>query len=549
MNNLILNVYLQQEVKFKIAFDASGSKTFNQLKQIFVSRLEAFYRIAPQNIKEILPDNFDPSQYHLTDQTNFILSDQDIVVDLCSNNELINLVLNQSLSLIVMDPVKIRSSASIQQSQKTGIQPQQIPSIYSVQSNQDPQDTKPQTPPQQIKNVVSQPNQLLIKNQQKTNIFMDEADKNQLKQQFYLNTSKWNSNQLIMSDIEIIIRFLQAEDQSILYTMGCQLDDTLYNLSFKNILAGLPIISNLNQLHQKTVNDTINKLQNKVFYAIITKCSAGVKSFPKIDQRKEKNKYLQFIKDQKQQKQILKQHLFYNQNKKYIINLTFQQMFKLQIMEVNYLQIACFQKIIIFKTIQIQIQHLNQINQLVMLIVLIITFICLGLIILLNKVMKAFVNLDQDPKIISRAVRQYSNNNAALTLASACLFNKYRLNQNSRIAFEEGFLRLFFYLIISSSQIPVTFNLSSIFEYTRQWIQFLYDQTTKFNQVDIKLVEKYKKIDYTCWATLNPIKTPAFLSLNENEDDVLLYQIVDYNTILAKQQTEEIHSNGKRYSQ
>ncbi|CAD8059537.1 unnamed protein product [Paramecium sonneborni] len=580
MNKLILNIQFSQQVKFKIAFDTSGQKTFDQLKQICVQRLEAFQKISPENLKETLPDNFDPSQYHLTDQTNFILSDQDIVEDLCSNNELINLVLNQSLSQSVQDPQKmintsIGTSINVQQSQ-TVVQPQKVQSTQPVQQNQEPQttsqNTKSQPPPQ---SAVQQPTQPLLKNQQIADGFMDEAKKNQLKQDFYLDTSQWNQTQQIQSDIEISIRFLQAEDQFITYTLGCQLDDTLFNLSCKICnqlqlpqqqqnhvilysLAGLPIISNLNQLHQKTVDDTINKLQNKIFYAIITKCSAGDKSFPKIDPDEGKEQIFIIHQGPKVLKVDietttvlqLKQKIYHKLNiPTNVQNLIYGGKLLTDNLILKDYNIQNNSNLNLSFKLNQFVSHADSFNYNFYMPWLnhfvkqseegIRQFRC-NMLVFFAK---------EDQQKLSHTIRQYSKNNAPLTLASVCLLNKYKLNQNARIAFEEGFLRLFFDLIISSPQIPVTFDLSSIFEYSRQWIQFLYDQTTNFNQVDVKFVETYKKVDYTCWVTLNPIETPAFLSLNENEEDKSLYQIVDYNTIKTKQETQEKHTNGKLYSQ
>lgn len=36
-------------------------------------------------------------------------------------------------------------------------------------------------------------------------------------------------------------------------------------------------------MHQKTVEETLGKTISKKYYAIITKCSSGQKSHPKID--------------------------------------------------------------------------------------------------------------------------------------------------------------------------------------------------------------------------------------------------------------------------
>ncbi|CAD8137345.1 unnamed protein product [Paramecium octaurelia] len=566
MNKLILNIQFSQQVKFKIAFDASNQKTFEQLKQICVQRLESFYKISPDNVKDTLPNTFDPSQYHLTDQTSFILSDQDVVEDLCSNNELIHLVFNQSLSASILDPLKMSSSFGSQQNTQATQQTQQ-----QQQSSSIPPPQQIQPPPQQQQ--VPIPVQAQIKPQQVDDGMLDEIGKSELKRKFYLDTSKWNLVQQIQSDVEISIKFLQAENQTTQYNIGCSLEDTLYNLSIKICnqlqlpqeqnhailysLSGLPLVNNLNQLHQKTVEDTINKLKSKVFYAIITKCSAGDKSFPKIDSDEGKDQIFiihqgpKVIKVDIENTTViqLKQKIYHKLNiptnvqtlnyggklltdslllKDYNVqnNSNLNLTFKLN-------QVVSHADSYNYNFFMPWLNHFvkqseNGIRQ----------FRC-NMLVLFAK---------EDHLKWSHVIRQYSNNNPAVTLASVSLIKKYRLNQNARIAFEEGFLRLFFDLIIQSPQVPAAFDIGSIFEYTRQWIQFLNQEAAKYKEAEIKLIEYYRNLEYTCQVTLSPIETPAFLSQNQ-DDDVTAYQVVDYNILKAKQETQEKHSNGKLLSE
>ncbi|CAD8106696.1 unnamed protein product [Paramecium primaurelia] len=560
------------ETQFKIAFLVNEKTVIGELKQFSVDRLSKLQKLVKIGFENI-PLNFEATNYLLKDNLNNILDDDDLVLDLIKDNEIIQLIFIPSLANSIKQPQPQANP------QPTSFQQQTIPILNQVpssniqnQSTQQNQSNIVQQQPQNKTNIVQQP----IPQNNSIDKLLDKNQIQELQDKFYLDTqSIENIQQEGEGDFEFYLRFLQAKDIQKTYKFKCKLDNSLMQVSelvcnslqlqkdhvacFYS-LSGLPICASLNQMHNVMVQETLNSLQNKEMFVIITKCKAGQASLPKIDSEEGQSQiFIQYsgIKSIKVDLKTttvleLKQKIYHKLN----IPTPFQQLnYVGKILDnTKLLQDYGIQNLaninLTFRVLDsssfsysyngnFHLPWMNHIREQTQ----------IGLQ-QFRSVSLVFFSKKGDAQIMA-LIRQISMNNAPLVLACKLLTQNLRCSQLQCIAFEVGMQRLFFDLIIQSNSVPETFQINNIFEYSRYFYLKLLKFSLEMNQDQVKQQEKYRFIELICHITFKKIKNPAYLSEQTDDDkiDLQTCQLVDYDEIQIKIQNNEVNQKKIPYEQ
>ncbi|CAD8206904.1 unnamed protein product [Paramecium pentaurelia] len=560
------------ETQFKIAFLVNEKTVIGELKQFSVDRLSKLQKLVKIGFENI-PLNFEATNYLLKDNLNNILDDDDLVLDLIKDNEIIQLIFIPSLANSIKQPQPQANP------QPTSFQQQTIPILNQVpasniqnQSTQQNQSNIVQQQPQNKTNIVQQP----IPQNNSIDKLLDKNQIQELQDKFYLDTqSIENIQQEGEGDFEFYLRFLQAKDISKTYKFKCKLDNSLMQVSeivcnslqlqkdhvacFYS-LSGLPICASLNQMHNVIVQESLNSLQNKEMFVIITKCKVGQASLPKIDSEEGQQQiFIQYSGSKSIKVDLktttvleLKQKIYHKLN----IPTPFQQLnYVGKILDnTKLLQDYGIQNlgniILTFRVLDsypfsysyngnFHLPWMNHIREQTQ----------IGLQ-QFRSVSLVFFSKKDDAQIMA-LIRQISMNNAPLVLACKLLTQNLRCSQLQCIAFEVGMQRLFFDLIIQSNNVPETFQINNIFEYSRYFYLQLLKFSLELNQDQVKQQEKYRFIELICHITFKKINNPAYLSEQTDDDkiDLQTCQLVDYDEIQIKIQNNEVNQKKIPYGQ
>ncbi|CAD8117953.1 unnamed protein product [Paramecium sonneborni] len=581
MIKLTLSIKYSEKIQFKIAFPVDQNTTIRELKQFSVDRLSKLQKVVKIGFEDI-PLNFQDINYSLKDQQNNFFDDDDLVTDLIKNNETIQLIYLPSLAPKTQQPstyqqqIQLNNTSNqiIQQtlgSQQNSLLPQiqnstQQPTINT--QNQVPQVQQNLTQSQNIQNLNN------LNSQNSSNKLLNQNQLLELEDQFYLNTQNIKNCQY-EGEFEFWVRFLQAKDTQQKFKYCCNLDHTLiqvsemicnslqlqvdYVVSFYNI-NGLPICTCLNQMHNVKVQESINALKQREMYAIISKCKVGQASLPKIDSDVgEQQIFIQYqgsksirIDLKTSTIQELKQKIYHKLN----IPTPIQQLFYIgKILENNKLLqdygIQNLSSIVLnFKvmdTYPFSSSYNYNFNLPWMEHLIPQTNIGFQQF---RSVSLVFFSHFQDPRFMAM-IRKVSNNNTPLVLVCQLFSKHLRSSQLQCIAFEVGMQRVFFDLILLSQNVPETFKIDRIFEYSRYFYHLLHQKTLKLKLDDVKQQENFKFLDLVSQITLKKISNPAYLSeqINDEAIDLTNFQLVDYDEIQVKIQNNEVNQNKIPFAQ